>query len=81
MLDSARSGRREAEKQKHEDILIRVLPLLSRAFEMRKVSELIVSCYMISVVLAQKASLTDDVLDGLMESVVTSWTKTPSAPV
>ncbi|KAJ5379781.1 U3 small nucleolar RNA-associated protein 10 [Penicillium cataractarum] len=75
MLDSARSGRREAEKQKHEDILIRVLPLLSRAFTLKKVSELIVSCYMISVVLAQKASLTDDVLDGLMESVVTSWTE------
>ncbi|KAJ5483008.1 U3 small nucleolar RNA-associated protein 10 [Penicillium diatomitis] len=75
MLDSARSGRREAEKQKHEDILIRVLPLLSRAFSLKPVSELIVSCYMISVVLAQKASLTDSVLDGLMESVVSSWSE------
>ncbi|KAI2795239.1 U3 small nucleolar RNA-associated protein 10 [Penicillium oxalicum] len=75
MLDSARAGRREAEKQKHEDILIRVLPLLSRAFSLKQVSELIVSCYMISVVLAQKASLTDSVLDGLMESVVSSWSE------
>ena len=75
MLDAARSGRREAEKQKHEDIIIRVLPVLSSAFTMKKISELIISCYMISVVLAQKAILADDVLNGLMESVVTSWTE------
>jgi U3 small nucleolar RNA-associated protein 10 len=75
MLDGARSGRREAEKQKHEDIIIRVLPVLSSAFTMKKVSELIISCYMISVVLAQKATLADDVLNGLMESVVATWTE------
>ena len=75
MLDGARSGRREAEKQKHEDIIIRVLPVLSSAFTMKKISELIISCYMISVVLAQKATLADDVLNGLMESVVASWTE------
>lgn len=75
MLDGTRSGRREAEKQKHEDIIIRVLPVLSTAFTMKKVPELIISCYMISVVLAQKATLAEDVLDGLMESVVTSWTE------
>ncbi|KAJ5679855.1 U3 small nucleolar RNA-associated protein 10 [Penicillium macrosclerotiorum] len=75
MLDAARQGRREAEKQKHEDVLICVLPLLSRAFSMKKVPELVVSCYMISVVLAQKASLSDEVLDGLMESVVSSWSE------
>ncbi|KAJ5623539.1 hypothetical protein N7490_012144 [Penicillium lividum] len=73
MLDGARSGRREVEKQKHEDIIIRVLPILSSGFALKKVSELIIGCYMISVVLAQKASLADDVLDGLMETVVTSW--------
>ncbi|KAJ5918008.1 U3 small nucleolar RNA-associated protein 10 [Penicillium verhagenii] len=75
MLDGARSGRREVEQQKHEDIIIRVLPVLSGAFALKKVSELIISCYMISVVLAQKASLSDDVLDGLMETVVSSWTE------
>ncbi|KAJ5884718.1 hypothetical protein N7495_009228 [Penicillium taxi] len=75
MLDGARAGRREAEKQKHEDIILRVLPVLSSAFTMKKVPELIISCYMISVVLAQKALLADDLLDGLMESVAISWTK------
>ncbi|KGO59818.1 HEAT, type 2 [Penicillium expansum] len=75
MLDGARAGRREAEKQKHEDILLRVLPVLSNAFAMKKVSELIVGCYMICVVLAQKAFLSNEVIDGLMESVVGSWTE------
>lgn len=74
MLDKARSGRRELEKQKHEDIVLRILPVLSTAFTMKKISELIISSYMISVVLAEKATLAEDVLDGLMESVVTSWT-------
>lgn len=75
MLDNSRSGRREAEKQKHEDIVLRVLPILSNGFAMKTVSELIVSCYMISVVLAQKAMLSEDVLNGLMETVVVSWTE------
>ncbi|KAF4761136.1 hypothetical protein HAV15_006933 [Penicillium sp. str.  len=75
MLDGARSGRREAEKQKHEDILLRILPVLSNAFTMKKVSELIVGCYMICVVLAQKAFLSNEVIEGLMESVVGSWTE------
>ena len=75
MLDNARSGRREFEKQKHEEILFRVLAVLNSAFAMKKIPELIISCYMISVVVAQKASLTDSVIDGLMESVVVSWTE------
>jgi U3 small nucleolar RNA-associated protein 10 len=75
MLDTSRSGRREAEQQKHEDILLRVLPVLSTAFTMKKVSELIVGCYMICVVLAQKALLSNQVIDGLMESIVGSWTE------
>ncbi|KAJ5769817.1 uncharacterized protein N7511_001868 [Penicillium nucicola] len=75
MFDASRSGRREVEQQKHEDILLRILPVLSSAFTMKKVSELIVSCYMICVVLAQKALLSNQVIDGLMESIVGSWTE------
>ncbi|XHG01646.1 snoRNA-binding rRNA-processing protein utp10, variant 3 [Aspergillus wentii] len=75
MLDSTRSGRRSVEKEKHEDILLRVLPVLNDGFAMKKVSELVIGCYMVAVVLAQKASLQDNVLDGLMEAVVGSWTE------
>lgn len=75
MLDNARSGRREVEKQKHEDILLRFLPVLNDGFAMKKVPELVIGCYMLSVVLAQKAALEDVVLDGLMEAVVGSWSQ------
>ncbi|KAH1668512.1 snoRNA-binding rRNA-processing protein utp10 [Aspergillus fumigatus] len=75
MLDASRSGRREIEKQKHEDIVISVLPILNDGFAMKNVSELIIGCYMVSVVLAQKASLQDKVLDSLMEAVAGSWTE------
>ncbi|KAF7155118.1 hypothetical protein CNMCM5623_006545 [Aspergillus felis] len=75
MLDASRSGRREVEKQKHEDIVIRVLPILNDGFALKSVSELVIGCYMVSVVLAQKSSLQDKVLDGLMEAVAVSWTE------
>lgn len=74
MLDSARSGRRETEKAKHEDIILRILPVLNDGFAMKSASELIIGCYMISVALAQKATLSGEVLDGLMEAIVGSWT-------
>lgn len=75
MLDAARSGRKGVEKEKHEDIILRVLPVLNDAFAMKDVSELVIGCYMVTVVLAQKAALQDEVLDTLMEAVVGSWTK------
>ncbi|PWY88349.1 U3 small nucleolar RNA-associated protein 10 [Aspergillus heteromorphus CBS 117.55] len=74
MLDSSRSGRREAEKEKHEDIIMKALPILNDGLAMKDVSELVVGCYMVCVVLAQKASLQDTLLDGLMEAVAGSWT-------
>lgn len=75
MLDATRSGRRGAEKEKHEDIMLQVLPVLNEGFAMKDVSELIIGCYMVSVVLAQKAAPQNEVLDGLMEAVVGSWTQ------
>ena len=74
MLDGARSGRREVEKAKHEDILFRILPVLNDAFTMKSASELLIGSYMICVALARKATLSNEVLDGLMEAIVGSWT-------
>ncbi|KAL1962182.1 hypothetical protein VTN77DRAFT_528 [Rasamsonia byssochlamydoides] len=75
MLDSARSGRRGVEMQKHEDILLRFLPVLNDGFALKKVPELVIGCYMLAVVFATKAALQDNVLDTLMEAVVGSWTQ------
>ncbi|KAI9370858.1 hypothetical protein BJX61DRAFT_65038 [Aspergillus egyptiacus] len=75
LLESSRSGRRSVEKQKHDDIILQVLPVLKDGLAMKDVSELVIGCYMVCVVLAQKADLQDRVLDSLMEAVADSWTE------
>ncbi len=42
---------------------------------MKKISELVIGCYMIIVVFVTKAALTEDVLDTLMTAVAGSWTQ------
>jgi U3 small nucleolar RNA-associated protein 10 len=75
MLNSARAGRRDVEKRNHEDIFIRFLPTLNDGLAMKKVSELVIGCYMITVVFATKAALTEHVIDTLMTAVAGSWTQ------
>ena len=75
MLDSAKSGKRDLERRNQEDVLHRILPVLNDGFAIKNAPELTIGCYMISVVLANKASLQDQVLDSLMETVTTSWTE------
>ncbi|KAK2802261.1 snoRNA-binding rRNA-processing protein utp10 [Emmonsiellopsis sp. PD_5] len=74
MLDSAKSGRREVEKRNQEDVLIQILPVLHSGFSLGKVPELVVGCYMLCVVIANKVDLEDKVADGLMEAVAGTWT-------
>lgn len=74
MLDAGRAGRRAEEKEKHDDVVLQVLPVISDGLAMKGVSELVIGCYMLCVVLAQKAALQDNVLDSLMEAIAGSWT-------
>ncbi|PLB41036.1 snoRNA-binding rRNA-processing protein UTP10 [Aspergillus candidus] len=74
MLDAGRAGRRAEEKEKHDDVILQVLPVISDGLAMKGVSELVIGCYMLCVVLAQKAALQDNVLDSLMEAIAGSWT-------
>ncbi|KUL89403.1 hypothetical protein ZTR_04421 [Talaromyces verruculosus] len=75
MLVAGRAGRRDVEKKNHEDIFIRLLPVLNDGLAMKKISELVIGCYMIIVVFVTKAALTEDVLDTLMTAVAGSWTQ------
>lgn len=70
MLDSARSGRQEIERQKQEDVMLRVLPILNQGFSIKGVPELTTGCHMITVVLASKAAIGEKVVDALMEAAV-----------
>ncbi|KAK2757595.1 snoRNA-binding rRNA-processing protein utp10 [Arachnomyces sp. PD_36] len=75
MLDAARNGKRDVERRNQEDVLLRILPVLNEGFAVKGVPDLTIGCFMISTVLANKASLQDQVMDGLMETVATSWTE------
>lgn len=71
-LTLAQSGRREVQQQRQEDVLLKVLPLLSEGLTMQDVPEMILACYTIAVILANKINLSGDVIDSLMESIAIS---------
>lgn len=78
MLDQSRSGRREVQGQKEEDVLLRVLPMLNEGLSMKKAPDFRVGCYMILTVLATNATLNDKVLTAMMEAVTSGWTQDTS---
>ncbi|KAK6441191.1 snoRNA-binding rRNA-processing protein utp10 [Oleoguttula sp. CCFEE 5521] len=76
MLDSSQSGRSAVRKQRIEDVLTRILPILQAALSVTGVDELyLASCTIISLI-ATKAHLDDKVLDAMMEALATTWTRT-----
>ena len=68
-LALAQSGRQEVQQQRQEDVLFKVLPILSEGLSLHDVPEMVLACYMISVMLANKIDLSDDVIDSLMEAI------------
>lgn len=68
-LDMARSGRKVIERQRQEDVLLRVLPLLKDGLSMHQSLEMVVACFTFTVILASKSQLADKLLDGLMDAV------------
>ncbi|KAK8190104.1 U3 small nucleolar RNA-associated protein 10 [Phyllosticta capitalensis] len=74
-LDGTKSGRGNIQRQREEDFLLRILPVLNEALSLRNAPELKTGCYMIMTVLASKASLEDKVLNGMMEAIVSSWSQ------
>lgn len=75
MIDASRSGRESIRKQREEDILLKVLPIVQSAMSVRGVPELYLAACMIMTILATKASLDDKVIDAMMEAAVGAWTE------
>lgn len=73
-LVSSKSGRQNMQQQREDDFLVQILPVLSDALSIRKAPELLLGAYMIIIVLVTKTELAENVLDGLLEAVVLSWT-------
>ena len=74
MVDQSISGRREVQRQKETDVLLRILPVLNEGLSMKHIPDMRVGCYMILSVLASRISLEDSVLTAMMEAVVMNWT-------
>ena len=79
MLDQARSGRRETQTQRQEDVIMRVMPMLNDALSIEGIADLRVGCYMILAIISSKATLGDEALGSIMEAVVLGWEKTSHA--
>ncbi|EXJ61622.1 hypothetical protein A1O7_02051 [Cladophialophora yegresii CBS 114405] len=68
-LDQLKSGRKEVQKQRTEDVLLKILPLLNEGLELRGCPEMTVACFTIALVLAGNADLGDHVIDALMKAI------------
>ena len=73
MLDRSRLGRAELQKQSHEDVVLRIMPVIAEGLAMRHAPDLQVGCYMILTILSAKTQLSEDVLTGMMDRVVSRW--------
>lgn len=73
MLDSARSGRRDVQTQREEDELLKILPVLNEGFSINNVPDLVLGCYTLAIIVANKANLKDQVLDSMMEAISRAW--------
>ena len=79
MIDLARSGRQEAQRQNQEDVIMRLMPVLNDALMLDGIPDLRIGCYMMVTVLASKAVLSDKALTALMDAVVLRWAGTTHA--
>ncbi|KAJ9661950.1 snoRNA-binding rRNA-processing protein utp10 [Neophaeococcomyces mojaviensis] len=71
-LMQTRSGRKEVQRQRTEDQLLKILPVLSEGYEIPGCADLITACYTLTVVVASKAELDDHLLDSLLLEVANS---------
>ena len=74
MFDASRSGRDSIRKEREEDLLLRILPVLQSALSVNAILELYLGACMIMTILATKASLDDKVYDAMMEAIAGAWT-------
>ncbi|EME47404.1 hypothetical protein DOTSEDRAFT_50810 [Dothistroma septosporum NZE10] len=74
MIDAAQSGRETVRRQKEEDLLLKVLPILQGALSIKGVPELYLGSCMIMTILTTKSSLSDKALNAMMQAVAIGWT-------
>ncbi|KKY39373.1 putative u3 small nucleolar rna-associated protein 10 [Diaporthe ampelina] len=80
MLDLMKSGRRAVQRDHDQDLLQKLLPILSETLMMKKVPGLQIASYMVISVYASKGGLEDAVLLELMHQLVLGWSSETVRP-
>ena len=57
------------QRQRQEDVLLKVLPVLSDGFSIKGVPDLTTACYTLSMVLASRGDMADHLIDSLMDTI------------
>lgn len=73
MLDHMRSGRKAIQRDNDQELLQKLLPILSDALMMKRVAGLQIAAYMVISVYAAKGDLDDAVLLEIMHQLVLGW--------
>lgn len=68
-LSQVKSGRKEVQRQRLQDALLKILPVLSEGLEIKDCPEMIVICFTIALVIASNSDLEDRVVDSIVKAV------------
>ncbi len=68
-LRQARSGRKEIQKQRSEDILVKILPLIDEGLSLQNCPEITIACFTIILVIASTRLFGDETIDSLMLAI------------
>ena len=68
-LNQAKSGRREIQTQRTNDVLHKVLPIINDGLELEKCPDMTIACFTICLVIASTGLLADNVIDSLIETI------------
>ncbi|EXJ83416.1 hypothetical protein A1O1_07039 [Capronia coronata CBS 617.96] len=68
-LNQVKSGRKEVQRQRLEDALLKILPVLSEGLEIHDCHEMTLTCFTIALVLASNSDLEDRVIDSITRDV------------
>lgn len=80
MLDHMKSGRRALQRDHDQDLLQKLLPILSETLMMKKVPGLQIASYMVISVYASKGGLEDAILLEFMHQLVLGWSSETVRP-
>ena len=79
-INATQSGRKEVQRQKQEDLLLRVLPLINDGLSITDSPEIHLTCHTIILMLVQKEMLAENVMTSLVDTVASNSLQSDPGP-